>query len=298
MSCHGCARSFGFLTKEYGCEKCGFSFCSKCLVKKICKSCFVKQSAVPPPVVSQEKNGKVDIPHQNQVTQIPPVVLEQKLEKLENPNKSPIVVYTEDSRMTNLKKGLSFEDQQLVNRLSKLKSEIREMKGDIPSQSEIEERLAKLKGIDPEVYRKPAAIYVKPKTNNVDDATDLINQIREEVAIDRQSDLPSVTPAHQSEETDDVEILLQNEAQAIQADAQLALEGLKKDREIQERLNKLRVDRTNSESIGELENQKLRKTNRVTKTLKTKTNKRPGLSIESWMKTVWNWKTKEYAMKE
>ncbi|XP_046457257.1 abscission/NoCut checkpoint regulator-like isoform X1 [Daphnia pulex] len=244
MSCHGCARSFGFLTKEYGCEKCGFSFCSKCLVKKICKSCFVKQSAVPPPVVSQEKNGKVETPHQNQVTQIPPVVLEQKLEKLENPNKSPIVVYTEDSRMTNLKKGLSFEDQQLVNRLSKLKSEIREMKGDIPSQSEIEERLAKLKGIDPEVYRKPAAIYVKPKTNNVDDATDLINQIREEVAIDRQSDLPSATPSNQSEEqTDDVEMLLQNEAQAIQADAQLALEGLKKDREIQERLNKLRFDR-------------------------------------------------------
>jgi len=65
---------------------------------------------------------------------------------------------------------MSVEDQQLVNRLSKLKSEIREMKGDIPSQSEIEERLAKLKGIDPEVYRKPAAIYVKPKTNNVDDA--------------------------------------------------------------------------------------------------------------------------------
>jgi len=102
--------------------------------------------------------------------------------------------------MANLKKGLSFEDQQLVNRLSKLKSEIREMKGDIPSQSEIEERLAKLKGIDPEVYRKPAAIYVKPKTSNVDEATDLINQIREEVAIDRQSDLPSETPAHQSEE--------------------------------------------------------------------------------------------------
>ena len=122
------------------------------------------------------------------------------MEKLENPNKSPIVVYAEDSRMVNLKRGMSIEDQQLVNRLSKLKSEIREMKGDIPSQSEIEERLAKLKGIDPEVYRKPAALYVKPKTNNVDDATDLINQIREEVAIDRQSDLPSETPAIQSEQ--------------------------------------------------------------------------------------------------
>ncbi len=95
--------------------------------------------------------------------------------------------------MTNLKRGLSVEDQELVNRLSKLKSEIRDMKGNIPSQSEIEERLAKLKGIDPQVYKKPA-VFSKPKSN-VDEATDLINQMREEVAIDRQSDdIPSSTP--------------------------------------------------------------------------------------------------------
>lgn len=182
------------------------------------------------------------------------------MEKLENPNRNPIVVYTEDTRMTNLKRGLSVEDQQLVDRLSKLKHEIREMKQDIPSQSEIEERLAKLKGIDPEVYRKPPAILVKPKTNNVDDATALINQIKEEVAIDRQFDVPSEIPVFQSDEViyyktvslislssflllvlnkhsteDDVETLLQNEAKAIDIDARLALEGLKKDKEIQER---------------------------------------------------------------
>lgn len=110
----------------------------------------------------------------------------RRLEKLENPNSKPIVVYTDNSRLDNLKRGLSVEDQELVNRLSKLKSEIREIKS-VPSQSEIEERLARLKGIDPQVYRKPA-VFTKPKSN-VDEATDLVNQMKEEVAIDRQSDL-------------------------------------------------------------------------------------------------------------
>ncbi|KAK4010191.1 abscission/NoCut checkpoint regulator [Daphnia magna] len=257
MSCHGCARTFGFLTKEYGCEKCGFAYCSKCLVKKMCKSCSAMKPIVAPtpPLVSQEKLEKLVNPIQNPIIPIPPVVLEERLEKLENPNRNPIVVYTEDTRMTNLKRGLSVEDQQLVDRLSKLKHEIREMKQDIPSQSEIEERLAKLKGIDPEVYRKPPAILVKPKTNNVDDATALINQIKEEVAIDRQFDVPSEIPVFQSDEhstEDDVETLLQNEAKAIDIDARLALEGLKKDKEIQERLKKLRLDKdTKKEKVND-----------------------------------------------
>lgn len=179
-----------------------------------------------------------------------------KLEKLENPNRNPVVVYTENPKMADLKRGLSVEDQELVNRLSKLKSDIREMKS-VPTQEEIEERLAKLKDIDPQVYRKPA-IFSKPKTG-VDEATELINQMREEVSIDRQSDLPPFTPDQQStqvllfhfkshfvcfsgvnysfslKDPNDVEMLLQNEALAIQADAKMALEGLAKDKEIQER---------------------------------------------------------------
>lgn len=111
---------------------------------------------------------------------------------METPKTNPIVVYTQDSRMANLKRGLSVEDQELVNRLSKLKNEIREMKS-VPTQNEIEERLARLKGIDPQVYRQPA-VFTKPKSN-VDEATDLVNQMKEEVAIDRQSDIEfSSTP--------------------------------------------------------------------------------------------------------
>ena len=180
----------------------------------------------------------------------------RRLEKLENPNRNPIVVYTDSTRMSNLKRGLSSEDQELVNRLSKLKNEIREMKGAVPSQTEIEERLAKLKGIDPQVYRKPA-VFTKSKSN-VDEATDLVNQMREEVAIDRQShDLPSsemlfdaeqvgtdtqdivlflcLTIFCHSKSEENVDALLQKEAMVIEAEARLALEGLKKDQEIQER---------------------------------------------------------------
>ena len=94
---------------------------------------------------------------------------------------------------------MSAEDQELVNRLSKLKSEIREMRN-VPSQNEIEERLARLKGIDPQVYKKPAVFNQQPRSN-VDSATDLINQVREEISIDNQLDLPesSYIPVDNSE---------------------------------------------------------------------------------------------------
>ena len=115
------------------------------------------------------------------------------------PRKAPVIVYTENTRLSNLKRGMSAEDQELVNRLSKLKSEIREMRN-VPSQNEIEERLARLKGIDPEVYKKPAVFNQQPRSN-VDSATDLINQVREEISIDNQLDLPesSYIPVDNSE---------------------------------------------------------------------------------------------------
>ena len=77
------------------------------------------------------------------------------------------------------------EDQALVDRLSKLKTETKDLK-QIPSQQEIEDRLAKLKGISPDVYRKPA-VFTTPSNPNVDPVTQLLNQVAEESAIDSQS---------------------------------------------------------------------------------------------------------------
>ncbi len=48
--------------------------------------------------------------------------LERRLEQLETPPPSkPIIVYKDNPRMANLKKGLSVEDQRIVDRLNRLK---------------------------------------------------------------------------------------------------------------------------------------------------------------------------------
>ena len=96
-----------------------------------------------------------------------------------------------------MKRGLSTKDQELVDRLSKLRNATREMRN-IPSQDEIETRLAKLKGIDPDVYKKPI-VFSQPKKSNVDSVTDLLNQMVEENEIDLQSGVhpASVIPAEQ-----------------------------------------------------------------------------------------------------
>lgn len=113
----------------------------------------------------------------------------RKLDKQEAVKKSSVTVHSApDQRLANLKRGLSAEDQELVDRLAKLRSEVRDIKG-VPSQDEIEERLAKLKGLDPKVYKQPAFSPAVAKLA-VDSATDLLNQMSEEVAIDSQSDLP------------------------------------------------------------------------------------------------------------
>lgn len=134
----------------------------------------------------------------------------RQLDKLENPNRSPIIVYTDSTSVSKLKRGLSSEDQELVNRLAKLKNETRRMRNvpsqdeieeqlaklkeetremkRIPTQDEIEERLAKLRGVDPSVYKTKLILSSQPKSN-VDAATDLVNQMKEEVAIDKGMDI-------------------------------------------------------------------------------------------------------------
>lgn len=67
----------------------------------------------------------------------------RRLEALENPSAPPITIYKQDSKIANLRIGLSPADQQLVDRLEKLKE-----KGKTPPPSEVElrKRLERLKG--------------------------------------------------------------------------------------------------------------------------------------------------------
>lgn len=120
--------------------------------------------------------------------------------------------------MGNLKRGLSMEDQALVDRLQKLKSDkgtlkvvppseaeiaerlqkLRKERKElipIPSQEEIEDRLARLKGINPDVYRRPLNLVSATKQSqpNVDAVTALLGQVAEEVAIENQAPINPIS---------------------------------------------------------------------------------------------------------
>jgi len=154
--------------------------------------------------------------------------------------------------LTSLKRGLSVEDQALVDRLSKLKTEIKDVK-QTPSQQEIEDRLAKLKGISPDVYRKPA-VFTTYSNSNVDPVTQLLNQVTEETAIDSQSDHPVEMDQTPSHDEDEVELLLKKACAAAEMEAKMEIENLKTDKEIERRMNDLKIERkkaTEKESISD-----------------------------------------------
>lgn len=62
---------------------------------------------------------------------------------MENPAAPPITVYKNNKRLQNLRSGLSPIDQQLLDRLEKLKDK---GNGPPPSEIELRARLATLKG--------------------------------------------------------------------------------------------------------------------------------------------------------
>lgn len=71
-----------------------------------------------------------------------------RLDSLENPVKPPIVIYKHTNRWDKLKIGLEPADQQIVDRLRKLKDEERNIP--LPTVEEIKQRLALLKDQNPE----------------------------------------------------------------------------------------------------------------------------------------------------
>jgi abscission/NoCut checkpoint regulator len=71
-----------------------------------------------------------------------------RLDSLENPVKPPIVIYKHTNHWDKLKIGLDPADQQIVDRLRKLKDEERNIP--LPTFEEIKQRLALLKDQNPE----------------------------------------------------------------------------------------------------------------------------------------------------
>ncbi|XP_014612340.1 PREDICTED: abscission/NoCut checkpoint regulator isoform X2 [Polistes canadensis] len=153
MSCNTCEAKFTFFKKEHACPTCGFSYCSKCLkyqhnvpnksVKKICGRCYNKNKSI-----NKLSNNMESPSSDTSDGPLAPVDIARKLDSLENPSKPPIVMYTHANHWDKFKTGLEPADQEIVDRLRKLKGE--DNKVPLPSVEEIKRRLAILKDEEPE----------------------------------------------------------------------------------------------------------------------------------------------------
>ncbi|GFS30214.1 hypothetical protein NPIL_14041 [Nephila pilipes] len=248
MSCYSCSAEFGILKKEIGCEVCGFSFCSRCCKKQqapsengesrklvACNKCFKELTSGESESASASKKS-------------PPLAHKKRMAALKKQSFS-----VDSASHIRLKKQYSNEkDQELAERLQKLKRE--GVKATLPSEGEIEERLAKLKGMDPSRYTAPPIQVFRPteKITSDEQASNLIKQITEEVALDSRIVKPedeiaarlaklrdeppppktkefNIPPTFASECTDSEELPMQDEYSMLQGESkklsELAIEG-------------------------------------------------------------------------
>ncbi|XP_001607524.2 abscission/NoCut checkpoint regulator isoform X1 [Nasonia vitripennis] len=191
MSCNNCQAKFSFFTKEVGCAKCGFSYCTKCLKykvqlpvvgeKKICGRCYNKMQTVAKPVTATEDFSIPD----GLDEPLAPIDITKKMESLENPARPPITMYRQGSKLDRLQVGLDPIDQEIVNRLKKLKDEDKQLPP--PTEDEIRRRLALLQDQDPDFENQPVNIHQVDTRTDQEKTDDLIKEYLEILEISKAS---------------------------------------------------------------------------------------------------------------
>lgn len=214
--CYGCAAKFTLFKKECGCKSCGRAFCSSCLrfsavvpragntQQKVCKPCYEALTSGSSPASASKWS--------------PPQNYKKRVAALEAKQKPS----------TAQSQGLTQQDQVIAERLARLHQENKpkpvpsqaeiearlaalkeEPRGPVPSTQEMETRLALLQG------RAPPSQTLKPAHQAPDSRTqaqqtqDLLTQLAAEVAIDErwerggpaaclQNDLNKSDPGNQS----------------------------------------------------------------------------------------------------
>ncbi|XP_077255045.1 uncharacterized protein LOC143893471 isoform X2 [Temnothorax americanus] len=117
-----------------------------------------------------------------------PIDITVKLNLLENPVKPPIVIYKHTNRWDKLKVGLEPADQQIVDRLRKLKDEERNVP--LPTVEEIKQRLALLKDQSPEAGGSNVIdIHRVDTRTDQEKADDLIQEYLAQIELPSTSDL-------------------------------------------------------------------------------------------------------------
>lgn len=189
--CYGCAVKFTLFKKEIGCKNCGRAFCSSCLSfsaavpragntqHKVCKQCHEVLTRGSSPA-----NASKWSPPQNYKKRVAALEAKQKSSTLQS-------------------HGLTQQDQIIAERLARLRQENKPKS--VPSQAEIEARLAALRGetqscipstqemearlaalqgrVPPSQTHQP--VHQPPDTRTqAQQAQDLLTQLTAEVAID------------------------------------------------------------------------------------------------------------------
>ncbi|XP_053127390.1 abscission/NoCut checkpoint regulator [Hemicordylus capensis] len=265
--CYGCASKFTVFKKQCGCKNCGRAFCSSCLgfsvivprcgntQQKVCKRCHGELTSGSPP-----SNAAKWSPPENYKKRV--AAFEAKQNQTQALQKGSMKSPSQtDSRYL----GLSKEDQAIAERLERLKKKAKPKS--IPSQAEIEARLAALKddATNPipstqEMEDRLAALQGRPLPSTaprpvhqhsytrtqVEQSDDLLNQMAEEVGID-ESVSSGVSP--QEVNTQILNDLNRNDGIANIADLDPKQLDEEKNRLLAEAATELREENTRQEKI-------------------------------------------------